>query len=73
MNTDHLEILAGVCVEESFATILEAYFCNNMFYFVDELFMPYSIKGFRYISKYPYHICGLVTVKRCINIMNNRK
>ena len=25
MNIDHLPILAGVCFEESFATILEAY------------------------------------------------
>ena len=58
MNLDHSAILVGVCFEESFVAILEACLLTYTFYFVDEPFMLYSIRGFRYIKKYPCHIFG---------------
>ena len=48
MNADHLAILAGVCFEESFATILKAYLLYQYIAFCRWALMPYSIKGFRY-------------------------
>ena len=71
MNIEHLSILDGVYFEESFATILEAYLYINTFHFADGPFIPYSIKDFRYIKKYPSHIFGWVTIKRFMNIMES--
>ena len=51
MNIDHLVLLVGVCFEENIFQQIQRHTCStNGFHSVDEPFMPYSIKGFRYIN-----------------------